>query len=144
MAIRRAVVFDTSAHAYARKTTARLCIKTNPIPQKAARSGARFRANPLGEILAYPSCRCRRFFFAEILGVFVLQKSVCCFGILCRVGVAPLFRNHIFIIKIVFKSRSVIVSKMSKLRTTLSLLSHSLAFTLFIVQCTEKGREKYG
>ena len=83
-------------------------------------------------------------FSAEILGVFVLQNLVCRFVLLCRVGVAPLFRNHIFIIKIVFNSRSVIVSKMSILRTTLSLLYHSLAFTLFIVQCTEKGREKYG
>ena len=80
-------------------------------------------------------------FLAEILGVFVLQNFVCRFGLLCRVGVAPLFRNHIFIIKIVFKLCSIGVSKMSKLRTSMSLLSHSLVFTLFMVQCAEKGRK---
>lgn len=83
-------------------------------------------------------------FLAEILGVFVLQNLVCRFVLLCRVGVALLFRNHIFIIKIVFKLCSIDVSKMSILRTTLSLLSHSLAFTLFMVQCAGKEREKYG
>ena len=83
-------------------------------------------------------------FLAEIIGVFVLQNLVCRFVLLCCVGVALLFRNHIFIIKIVFKSRSVIVSKMSILRTTLSLLFHSLAFTLFMVQCTEKGWKSTG
>ena len=78
-------------------------------------------------------------FLADILGVFVLPNSVCRFILLWRVGVALLFRNHIFIIKIVFKLCSIGVSKMSILRTTLSLLSHSLASTLFMVQCTEKG-----
>ena len=80
-------------------------------------------------------------FLADILGVFVLQKFVCRFVLLCRVGFAQLFRNHIFIIKIVFKLCSISVSKMSIMRTTMFLLSHSLAFTLFMVQCTEKGRK---
>ena len=80
-------------------------------------------------------------FLADILGVFVLPNSVCRFVLLCRVDVALLFRNHIFIIKIVFKSRSVNVSKMSILRTSTSLLPHSLAYTLFMVQCTEKGQK---
>ena len=57
--VRRAVVLRTRTRAQDHGTSLH---KTNPIPQKAARSGARFRANPLGEILAYPSCRCRRFF----------------------------------------------------------------------------------
>ena len=128
---------------YGHYYTARLCIKTNPIPQKAARSGARFRANPLGEILAYPSCRCRRFFLRKSLVFCILQNSVCRFVLLCREGVAPLFRNHIFIIKIVFKSRFVIVSNLSKSHTTVFLFVHSSMFTMCIVHNTKKCSE-YG
>jgi hypothetical protein len=75
-------------------------------------------------------------FSAEILGVFVLQNLVCRFVLLCRVGVALLFRNHIFIIKIVFKSRSVVVSNLSKSLTTVFLFVHSLTFTMCIVHNT--------
>ena len=75
-------------------------------------------------------------FLADILGVFVLQNLVCRFVLMCRIGVALLFRNHIFIIKILFKSRSVIVSKMSILRTTMFLFVHSLTFTMCNVHNT--------
>ena len=76
-------------------------------------------------------------FLAEIIGVFVLQNLVCRFVLLCRVGVAPLFLNHIFIIKIVFKLRSVIVSNLSKSRTTVFLFVHSVTFTMCIVHNTK-------
>ena len=82
-------------------------------------------------------------FLADILGVLYIAKSRLPFRSFVLHRRCTIVPNHIFIIKIVFKSRYVIVSKMSILRTSVSLLSHSLAFTLFIVQCTEKGREKY-
>ena len=134
--IRRAVVL----RARTRETTARLCIKQTQFRKR--RHGAE-RGFALTRLAKSSLIRhaVAVAFSAEIIGVFVLQNLVCRFVLLCRVGVAPLFRNHIFIVKIVFKSRFVIVSKMSILRTTMSLLSRSLAFRLFIVQCTEKGRK---